>query len=72
MSWRNIQIKHCGKFDIKESPLNKIFEGESFSKKICSQNFSYQPGLLLLDAGIKCFDILDIDYVTIVIFICSH
>ena len=32
-------------FDIKESPINKIFEGESFSKKFGSQNFLYQPSL---------------------------
>ena len=40
-------------FDIKESPINKIFEGESFSKKFCSRNFSHQPSLLLLGAGIN-------------------
>ena len=34
-------------FDIKESSINKIFEGELFSKKFCSQNCSYQPSLLL-------------------------
>ena len=28
-------------FDITESPFNKIFEGETFSKKICPRNFSY-------------------------------
>ena len=57
-------------FDIKESPINKIFEGESFSKKFCSHNFLYQPSLLLLRAGIKWFDISisDIDCVTIVIY----
>ena len=57
-------------FDIKESPINAIFEGKSFSKKFCSQNFSYQPSLLLLGAKIKCFDISlsDIDCVTIMIY----
>ena len=36
--WRNIQTKHLGTylcFDIKESPINQIFEGKSFSKKLC-------------------------------------
>ena len=35
-------------FDIKESPINKTFEGESLSKKFCSQHFLYQPSLLFL------------------------
>ena len=40
-------------FDITESPINRVSEGESFSKKFCSRNFSYQPILLLLGAGTK-------------------
>ena len=57
-------------FDIKESTINKIFEGKSFSKKFGSRNFSCQPILLLLGAGIKCFDIpiSDVDCVTILIY----
>ena len=27
--------------DIKESPINKIFEGDSLRKNLCSQKFSY-------------------------------
>ena len=44
-------------FDIRESRINKMSEGELFIKKFCSRNFSYQPILLLLGAGIKRFDI---------------
>ena len=44
-------------FDIKESLVNKIFAAESFSKNFCSQNFLYHLSLLLLGAGIQCFDI---------------
>ena len=53
-----------------QTSINKIFEGKSFSKKSCSQNFSYQPSLLLYGVGIKWFDISisDIDYITIVIY----
>ena len=57
-------------FDIKKCPINEIFEGRSFSKNFCSWNFSYQPSLPLLRAGIKWFgiSISDIACVTIVIY----
>ena len=57
-------------FDVKESPINKIFEGKSFSKKFCFRKFSHQPSLLLLRAWIKWFDISisDIGCVTTAIY----
>ena len=56
--------------DIKDSPINKIFEGDSFCKNLCSQKFLYQTRLLFLGAGIKYFNISisDIGCVTIVIY----
>ena len=40
-------------FDIRESPINKIFEGKSFSKKFCSRNFSYQPRVKVVTLNVN-------------------
>ena len=40
------------KFDIKESPINITFAGDSCNKKLCRLNFSYQPSFPLLGTGI--------------------
>lgn len=51
-------------FVIKDSPINKIIEGELCSKKCCSQNFSQQSSVLYLAVASKCVDISisDINY----------
>ena len=45
------------KFDIKESPINITFSGDSYNKTLCCLNFSYQPSFTFLGTGIASGEI---------------
>ena len=42
------------KLEIIESPVSNIFDNDWFSKKFCSLNLLYQPGLSSFEVRIKC------------------